>query len=64
MTENELMVAKEEMLRKIAERLGQGEPPCDSCHPTSVDKGVIKERGTPETITAPVRINAGKGSVL
>lgn len=31
MTKNELMVAKDEMLRKIAERLGQGEPPCDSC---------------------------------
>lgn len=29
MTENELMVAKEEMLRKIAKRLGQGEPPCN-----------------------------------
>ena len=32
MTENELMVAKDEMLCKIAKRLGQGEPPCDSCH--------------------------------
>lgn len=29
MTENEFMIAKEEMLRKIAERLGQGEPPCN-----------------------------------
>lgn len=25
------MVAKDEMLSKIAKRLGQGEPPCDSC---------------------------------
>lgn len=32
MTENEIMVAKDEMLRKIAKRLGQGEPPCDSYH--------------------------------
>ena len=32
MTENEFMVAKDKMLCKIAKRLGQGEPPCDSCH--------------------------------
>lgn len=31
MTENELMEAKDKMLRKIAARLGQGELPCDSC---------------------------------
>lgn len=32
MTENEIMVAKDKMLEKIAKRLGQGEPPCDNCH--------------------------------
>nr|DAG78417.1 MAG TPA: hypothetical protein [Caudoviricetes sp.] len=30
MTENELMVAKDEMLRKIADWLGQDTPPCNS----------------------------------
>lgn len=31
MTENELMIAKDKMLRKIAKRLGQFEPPCNYC---------------------------------